>query len=104
MGEKEKMIKTLRDVTGNKSAILRTKNGGFGDLGQYENTDLYFVKYVLGKFNGLSKTRAAKSIFIVDKIVSCICDGGNTYEDIGRYCCDILEDCKVIKFALPEEE
>ena len=104
MGTKEKMITTLRGVTNNKSAISMTKNGGFGDLEQYENTDLYFIKYVLKKFNGLSKTKAAKSIFIVDKIVSCICDGDNTYEDIGKYCCDILEDCKVIKFALPEEE
>ena len=104
MEEKQKMIETLREVTGNKSAFLKDENGGFGDLKQYKNKDLFFVRYVLDKFKGLGKVKAAKSIYIVDKIMSCICDEDASYYEIGRYCCDILEDCEVIKFALSKEE
>ena len=105
MGTKEKMIATLRETTNNKSAISKDENYGFGDLSRYNNRELFFVKFAIEHFRGLSnKIKIAKSLYIVHNLINCVVDDENNYEDIGRYCCDILEDCNVIRFAYPKED
>lgn len=101
----EDMISDLKNIVKNQEESILKEHGFHG---QYNKEQLYFIKYVISRFGGLKdKIKITKCLYIVDKLIEMITsdeDEEVTFDDIGRFVCDILEDCGYVKFSSDEEE
>ena len=104
---KNKMVETLNEVvSGNEKSIGDIlEEYGFDHNRDYSNVQMFFIDYAIKHCHGLkNKVKAAVALFVVDNLVNCIIDERPSDEELGKLCYDILEDCKIIKLALPEED
>lgn len=99
------VVNTLQDVIGknkkcNMSVADMLKEYGYDPDRNYNKKQMFFINYAIKNFNGLkNKLRATVSLFIVGNITKYIVSENPGYEELGRYCYDILEDCEIIKIS-----
>ena len=98
---KYKMANTLKEIIKKQEEDIIMEYG-FDSKDKYDEKQLWFIKYAISKFGGMrDKVRIAKCLYIVDKLIEFVTsdDEDNEYENIGRFVCDILDDCGYIKIA-----
>ena len=109
---KNEMVSTLQKVIHGSTSVDNNKNlsnlleeYGFDSHRCYNKRQMFFVDYAIRHCHGLkNKLKAAVSLFVIDNLVNYIVEDNPSYEDLGSYCYDILEDCRIIELKLPKED
>lgn len=101
---KDNMVNDLKELIKIQEDYI-AKEYGFDEMADYDDEQLYFVKYAISKCNGLkNKVKVAKCLYVVDQLINCIVSEDNSYKDIGKFACDVLEDVRFIQFSSYETE
>ena len=102
---KDEINNAQNETSYSKSLKDKLDEYGYDSNKNYNKKQMFFINYAIKNFNGLKdKIKASVSLYIVGSITKYIVEENPCYEDLGKYCYDILEDCEVIKLKLPENQ